>query len=165
MVSVTIRALRPDENELLLRATVENFNWSSERVTTSEVINSPDMVNYTELFPQRGDFGFVALHDEQPVGVAWALYLSQNHPGWGFVDAAIPEMSLWVEESYRRQGIGRMLIRAIQHGARLRDLPGLSLSVEPDNPAQQLYRNEEFSIVEEDESNIVMVWRPEYLRE
>ncbi|WP_310171786.1 GNAT family N-acetyltransferase [Enteractinococcus fodinae] len=159
MVSVTIRALRPDEGELLLRATVDNFNWQDERFTASDVLASPEMVYYTELFPERGDFGFVALEGDTPVGVAWALYLPPSAPGWGFVDAEIPEVSLWVAPSYRREGIGRALIHAIQHGARFRDLPGLSLSVDAGNPAKELYRSEGFVEVEGKESHGVMLWR------
>lgn len=159
MVSVTIRALRPDEDELLLRATVENFNWHSQRVTASDVLGSLDMGHYTELFPRRGDFGFVALHDETPVGVGWALFLPQSNPGWGFITPEIPEVSLWVDEPYRRQGIGRALIAALQHGARFRDLPGLSLSVEAENPARELYQSEGFGDVEELASRGVMLWR------
>ena len=158
MVSVTIRALRPDDGELLLRATVDNFNWQDERFTASDVLASPEMVYYTELFPQRGDFGFVALDHETPVGIAWALFLPPSAPGWGFVDAEIPEASLWVAESHSRQGIGRALIHALQHGARFRDLPGLSLSVEAGNPARDLYRSEGFEKVEGKESHGVMLW-------
>lgn len=159
MVSVTIRALHPDEAHLLQRATVENFNWSSERFTTSEVMASPAMVYYTEFIPTRGDFGYLALIEDEPVGVVWAQFLPQSRPGWGFVDASTPELSLWVEESSRRQGIGRALIRALQHEARRRDLPGLSISVEAGNPARDLYLSEGFSDVEGKEADGVMLWR------
>lgn len=159
MASVTIRALRPDEGELLLRATVENFNWRSARFTASDILGTRDMGHYTELSTRRGDFGFVALHNDTPVGVGWALFLPQSNPGFGFVAPEIPEVSLWVDEPYRRQGIGRALIAALQHSARIRDLPGLSLSVEADNPAHALYESEGFSDVEEHASLGVMVWR------
>ena len=158
MVSVSIRALRPDEKDLLLRATVENLNWQTERFTTEDILASPDAVYYTELSPNRGDFGFVALHEDDPVGVGWALFLPASNPGWGFVDREIPEINLWVSDTYRRQGLGRALIHALQHGARMRDYPGLSLSVEPGNPARQLYLDEGFVDVSEDATHPVMVW-------
>ena len=93
------------------------------------------------------------------MGAAWALFLPPNAPGWGFVSDEIPEVSVWVAQSYRRQGIGRALMHATQHGARFRDLPGLSLSVEASNPAKELYRSEGFVDVEGKEDHGVMLWR------
>lgn len=160
MVSITIRALDADEHDLLLRATVDNFNWDRERFTASDVLLSPEMVYYTELSASRGDFGFVALTDDDtPVGVAWALFLPPTRPGYGFVQAGIPEVSLWVEKTHRREGIGRALIKALQTGARLRDLPGLSLSVASGNPARDLYLSEGFVAVDDERSPGVMLWR------
>lgn len=159
MVSVTIRALQPEETNLLMRAAVDNFNWDVERFTSHDVLASPDMVRYTEFLPRRGDFGFVAWYEETPVGIAWALFLPHKHRGWGFVESEIPEVSLWVEAAFRRRGVGRALLRAAQHVARMRDLPGLSLSVDPDNPARDLYRREGFEDVEDKANDGVMVWR------
>ncbi len=159
MVTVTIRALRPNDDNLLLRATVDNFNWRSQRVTASEVLASPEMVYYTEFLPGRGDFGFVAIYDDIPVGVGWALFLPPSRPGWGFIETTIPELSLWVEAEYRLQGIGRTLIRALQHETRFRDLSGLSLSVDAGNPARDLYRSEGFFDVERNEQHSVMLWQ------
>jgi len=159
MVAVTIKALQFDETNLLIRAAVDNFNWDVERFTSDDVLASAEMVRYTEFIPKRGDFGFVAWHEETPVGIVWALFLPRERPGWGFVESATPEVSLWVDAAFRRRGIGRALLRAAQHATRMRDLTGLSLSVEPDNPARDLYRSEGFEDLEEKATDGVMVWR------
>lgn len=49
------------------------------------------MVRYTEFIPKRGDFGFVAWHEETPVGIVWALFLPRERHGWGFVESATPK--------------------------------------------------------------------------
>ena len=51
---------------------------------------------------------------------------------------------LYVEENYRGQGIGKMLINKAKALCREKKLKGLALQTETDNPAQQLYEYLEF---------------------
>ncbi|HJF15044.1 MAG TPA: GNAT family N-acetyltransferase [Enteractinococcus helveticum] len=159
MVSITIRALQPEEHDVLIRAAVDNFNWDVERFTSHDVLASPEMVRYTEFIPRRGDFGFIALDKDTPVGLAWVLFLPHGRRSWGFAESEIPEVSLWVETTFRGRGVGGALLRATQRMARRRDLPGLSLAVDPDNPVRELYRKEGFEDVVDTADDGVMVWR------
>lgn len=61
------------------------------------------------------------------VGVAWALLLPPNDPGYGFLDESTPEISLWVRGDSRGQGVGRILLGRIQQEAIDRGIARLSL--------------------------------------
>jgi len=135
-----LRALRADETELLVRATLGNVNWSGPRFTVDQVLRTPALVRYFEPWRGERDFGVVVeASPEGPVGVAWARYFTASDPGYGFVDEAIPEVSVWVAEARRGAGLGTRLLEALIQEARSRDLPGLSLSVESGNPVRGLY--------------------------
>lgn len=155
--NVTIRSLTADDEQLLVQATLGNLNWSEARFTEQDVKGRPEFSHYTQLVPERGDFGLAAERDGAVVGVAWALFLPADHSGYGFVDESTPELSLWVREDMRGQGVGARLLRKLQHEAEVRQVPRLSLSVEPGNYARRLYASEGFTQVPGREAG-VMVW-------
>lgn len=90
------------------------------------------------------------------LGVAWALFLPPEEPGFGFVDGSTPELSLWVREGSRGQGVGRTLLRALQQETLRRGIGRLSLSVDG-NRARMLYAAEGFVPVQGREDG-VMNW-------
>ena len=49
-----------DDTALLARATLGNINWSAEHFTERDVEIRQEFRHYTELLPERGDFGTVA---------------------------------------------------------------------------------------------------------
>jgi GNAT superfamily N-acetyltransferase len=166
VTTVSVRPLRADESSLLRVATLGNVNWAEERLAMPDVLERPELAHYTRIEPARGDFGVVAERSGVPVGVAWAVFLPGADPGYGFVDERTPELSLWVDERMRGQGVGRRLLRALLGEARVRDVPGVSLSVEEGNAvAAGLYRAEGFRPVPGRERDGVMLWsgglRPE----
>ena len=125
---------------MLASATHGNVNWSGDRFTLDQVFQTPDFIHYFSPWPGPGDFGFVADNEEQsPVGVAWLRCFTATDPGYGFVDAAFPELSIWVSAGQRGVGVGTLLLISLLEEARVRDLPGVSLSVEQGNPARALY--------------------------
>ncbi len=68
-------------------------------------------------------------------------------PGTASSTRTIPELSVGIVPGRRRQGVGTRLLRALTAEARRSGLPGLSLSVELDNPAVGLYERLGFSTV------------------
>ncbi|WP_454778180.1 N-acetyltransferase family protein [Georgenia muralis] len=157
---VDLRPIIDDDAPLLVVATTGNLNWSEQRFTEADVRTRPEFRHYTQLVPSRGDFGFVAVRADVPVGVGWALFLPADDPGYGFVDESVPEISLWVRADARVSGVGRGLLRRLQHEAVLRRIPSLSLSVEEGNHAVHLYATEGFVPVVGREDDGVMLWRP-----
>ena len=111
--------------------------------TVSDVIGDPDLAHYIRDWPIEGDVGVVAEADRL-VGAAWWRFFPPDNPGYGFVDSAMPELSIGVVERARGQGQGQLLLQAlIEKGSEL-GLQALSLSVEPDNPAKRLYERNGF---------------------
>jgi GNAT superfamily N-acetyltransferase len=137
---ITVRAIRADEQHLLVLATHGNVNWSEERFTLDQVMQTPDFVHYFAPWPRSGDLGLVAenAHDT-PIGVVWLRFFETTDPGYGFVDATLPELSIWVSPDWRGGGVGTVLISRILDQARVGNLAGVSLSVETGNPARALY--------------------------
>lgn len=154
-----LRDLTVADAALLEHATVENVNWQREHVTLADVLASPELAHYARFDLERGDFGVVAERDGEPIGVAWALFMPADDPGYGFVSDGVPELALWVSNGRRRQGIGRRLLRGLQEAAVARGLPELSLSVEDGNPARDLYESEGFIDVPGRTADGVMLWR------
>ena len=155
-----LRPITDDDVPLLVVATAGNLNWSEQRFTEADVRTRPEFRHYTRLVAGRGDFGFVAVRADVPVGVGWALFLPADDPGYGFVDEGVPEISLWVRTDARGSGVGRMLLRRLQREAAVRRIPRLTLSVEEGNPAVRLYASEGFVPVLGREADGVMLWRP-----
>lgn len=155
---LTTRPLAATDAPLLTQATLDNLNWSGMRFTAHDLEHGPEFAHYTHLVPERGDFGVVAERRGETVGVGWALFLPATEPGYGFLDEATPEVSLWVRQDTRRRGVGRTLLRRLQQEARERGVAGLTLSVETGNDARRLYAAEGFTPVAGREHDGVMVW-------
>lgn len=154
-MDVRVRPLQASERSLLTTATLGNLNWNEERFTLADVESRPEFAHYTRLRPERGDFGLVA-EDDAAVGVAWAIYLPADEPGFGFIDEQTPELCLWVRPDRRNQGIGRHLLRSMADETRRRGIAGLSLSVEAGNHARRLYSSEGY--IDQPAAD-VMLWR------
>ena len=147
-MEVRTRPLPAGDRELLRTATLANVNWSGEqRFTSRDVDETPELCHYTDLRPERGDFGFVAERGGRTVGVVWVLFLAGQDRGYGHVADDVPELSLSVWPGHRGQGIGGELLRRALAEARRRGTGRVSLSVEAGNPSVHLYRSVGFSPV------------------
>lgn len=83
----------------------------------------------------------------------------QSDPGYGFVNAATPELAMGVMQGWRGCGIGSRLLDALIVAARGQGLASLSLSVEPDNHALRLYERVGFQQVDEVNGSLTMLLR------
>ncbi len=100
--------------------------------------------------------GMVA-EDGQPVSAAWLRLLPEQDPGYGFVDEQTPELSIGVVPAHRGRGIGSLLLEAPIEAARKQRYQALSLSVEPDNPAQRLYERHGFQMIGTVDGSLTML--------
>lgn len=139
---------------------VAAFFWRPEAPTgtVDEVLGRPEIAHHVVGWPQPGDLGVVA-ESGQPVGAAWLRLLPESDPGYGFVDAQTPELSIGVLRSWRGQGVGLALLDALIASARGHGLSAMSLSVNPDNYARRLYERVGFHQVRTVDGSLTMLLR------
>ena len=130
---------------------VAAVNWDDTRaaVTAQAVLSEPRTAHYAADWPIPGDVGVIAMDAAgEPIGAAWLRLFTPEDPGYGFVAADTPELSVGVVKRWRGKGVGRALVRELlrrgaEHGYRR-----VSLSVERANRARALYLDEGFVVVE-----------------
>ncbi len=125
-----------------------------------EILQQPDIRRYVQDWGRAGDAGTVAVETGAgiPIGAAWVRLWRADDKGYGYVDAATPELSVALLPGYRGGGVGTRLIeRLLQEidGA----YPAVSLSVSAENPAVRLYQRLGFEPVSAEGTSLVMVRR------
>jgi ribosomal protein S18 acetylase RimI-like enzyme len=121
--------------EMLLEA----YNWDGTPWFTLDQLRAEDKAwRYVADWPRATDLGVIAEVGNTPAGAAWARCLTSDRPGYGYIADDVPELSLGVFPTFRRQGIARALMTEL---IRIAPYERLSLSVDPNNPAANLYRS------------------------
>lgn len=128
----------------------EAFFWrpTQPRPDFSEFAHTnPEYQKLLADWGRPGDTALIAEIYNRPVGAAWYRYWSDAVHSYGYVNAETPELGIGVKRRWRRQGIGRALLRALLSEAARQGVRQISLSVEPDNPARRLYESEGFDLI------------------
>ncbi len=115
-----------------------------QRPPEEEVLYDPHIARYHEGWGRPGDAAVIAEADGDPVGAAWYRLFDAEKPGYGFIEATIPELSIGVSPEHRGRGVGSALLATLIDLAREEGFDALSLSVEEDNPALRLYERSGF---------------------
>ena len=146
----TIRPARAGDAGFLTDMLLAATNWSPQwpERSRSEVLASPKTAHYVAGWPREGDLGVIAEADGQPAGASWLRFLPESDPGYGFVAADVPELTIGVTAAWRGRGLGRALLRAVTEQARAAGISRISLSVERKNFARKLYESEGFRVVD-----------------
>lgn len=160
-VPLTIRPAAAADADFLAEMLVAAAFWRPEGPigNLTDVLSQPHLAHYVTGWPRPGDLGVIALDGQRPVGAAWVRLMTANDPGYGFVEAATPELAMGVLRAWRGQGVGSRLLHALIAAARKQGLPSLSLSVEPDNYARRLYERVGFRQVNEMGGSLTMLLR------
>jgi ribosomal protein S18 acetylase RimI-like enzyme len=134
------------------------FSWrpGDTVLSTEQIMSRPDTSHYVAGWPRDGDVGFLA-DEDGPVGAVWWRFFTEADPGYGFVDEATPEISIGVAAANRGRGVGIQLLRRLIAEAKSLPLHALSLSVEPDNFAADLYQRLGFVTVGSSGGSLTMV--------
>lgn len=128
--------------------------------TVEQVQADPGIAPYLAGWGRPGDSGVVAAVEDTPVGAAWFRLYEVENPGYGFVAADNPELSIGVKAAWRGRGVGRALLDALVATARAEGHDALSLSVDRRNtPALALYRSTGFREVGGSAENPTMLLR------
>lgn len=120
---------------------------------------SPEINKYFENWGRPHDVGILAFAGIEFVGGAYVRQFSQTNGAYGYVSDAIPELTIGVEAGFRRRGIAVVLLAALKSKVIDAGMPGISLSVEPDNGARHLYAKMGFELVEDRGQDLLMLWR------
>lgn len=142
-----LRALTDDDRGLLREACLVNMNWIEPRFSFEDLDGRPELGHYSTAFDAHRDFGFAAVDGETVLAIAWVVFLPAEDPGYGFVDASTPELSITAFAGHRGLGFGGAVLGAVIDQARGRGVPGISLSVEDGNRARHLYERAGFVVV------------------
>jgi GNAT superfamily N-acetyltransferase len=146
---IEYRPAEADDFSFLATMLGEAAVWRPDKPTPTarEVMADPRYAMYLAGWPRPGDHGLVAEQDE-PLGAAWYRTYTEMSHGYGFVAEDVPELSIAVIASRRREGIGRRLLVDLVEASVAQGHPALSLSVNDDNPARFLYESVGFQPVE-----------------
>lgn len=151
-----IRLATPEDGAFMGYMLVEAVNWSTEwkkKKSRKRIFSTPRMAHYITDWPRDSDLGVIAEMDGQRVGATWLRFLPATDPGYGFVAADVPELTIGVAASRRGRGVGRALLRAVADSARSTGIKQISLSVERKNYAQKLYISEGYRIVDSSDAD------------
>lgn len=161
MADLAVRRWRDDDRDFLWEMLYEAACWRSpgRRPPREEALQSPQTRRYLQSWGREDDRAVIATVDGERVGAGWYRLFSDEEPGYGFVDATTPELSLAVVPTSRRRGIGRLLLAAVLAQAQLDHHLAISLSVEQDNPARSLYEQLGFEAVERGGDALTMINR------
>ena len=114
--------------------------------TADQVMADPRYAMYLAGWPRQGDYGLIAEQDG-PLGAAWYRTYTEVSHGHGYVAAGVPELSIAVIASRRREGIGRRLLVDLIDASLAQGYAAMSLSVREANPARRLYESAGFVLV------------------
>ena len=135
-----LRPATADDFTFLTEMLLEACNWEGTPWWSLDKMRADDHAwRYVAGWPRTTDFGVIAEVDGVPAGATWARLLTADRPGYGYVADDVPELTLGVAPAFRRRGIARALLtELIARGA---SYQRLALSVDPGNPAADLYRS------------------------
>lgn len=147
-ISPRLRPGTPEDEGFLREMLYEAVCWRPEdpKPSRGELLADPRISHYVEGWGRRGDTAVIALDPDggERIGAAWYRLMPPEDPGYGFVDAATPEVSIAVVRGRRGGGVGMALLEALMGSARSEGFAALSLAVEEDNPAISLYERAGF---------------------
>ena len=109
----------------------------------------PPLTRYVNGWGRPGDRSLIVFDDFVPVGAAWYRLFTAEDPGFGFVDAQTPELTIVVVPSRQGQGIGQLLLAGLVERAQADAYRGLSVSVEKSHPEVAVYEAAGFEQVAE----------------
>jgi ribosomal protein S18 acetylase RimI-like enzyme len=137
-----LRPATADDLEFLTDMLLEAYNWDGRQWFTLDKLRAEDRAwRYVDRWIRPGDFGVIAEQDGSLAGATWARLLAADRPGYGYVEEDVPELSIGVAPNYRGRGAGRALLTELISAARAAEYKQLSLSVDPQNRAANLYRS------------------------
>lgn len=114
------------------------------------IIDDPAIHKYIANWGSKlHDIAFVAEQNGDLIGAIWCRLLKYEEKGYGYIDDNTPELSIAIKKTHRNLGLGTQLLNKSFHALSGKGFQQVSLSVDQDNKAVNLYKRLGFEIVEE----------------
>ena len=155
-MNYTIRELSIDERDVL-EIFLYHAIYIPEGITPPpfEIINQPELQVYIERFgEQDGDICLVAEFDSKIVGAVWVRIMND----YGHVSDDMPSLAISLLPEFRGKGIGTALMQSMQEIVSKQGYKGISLSVQKQNYATNMYRKLGFNTIEDKDEELIMVY-------
>ena len=121
-----------------------------------EIIYKPELQVYIADFGKRkGDMGLVADVDNKTVGAVWVRIMND----YGHIDNETPSLAISLYKEYRNYGIGTAMMKEMLNVLDQAGYKQASLAVQKENYAVKMYRNVGFEVVDENESEYIMLYK------
>jgi GNAT superfamily N-acetyltransferase len=157
-MSVIIREILKSEinflDEMLYQAI---FIPEGIRKLPKEIIYNPELHHYIKNFGRKDDYCLVVESDGVLIGAIWSRIFSAEAKGYGWVDEKTPEISLAVDENFRKKGVGSLLLESMIEKLKEIGYEQISLSVDIVNFAYSMYKKFGFVDFELTDKSSVMI--------
>lgn len=155
-----IREMRTDEylllDEFLYQAI---YQPDKTNLVPKSIINKPELQVYIKDFgKQKDDYCFCAEVDNRVVGAVWV----RNINGYGSFDDVTVELAVSVFDEYQNMGVGTALVKKMLEHLKELNYTKISLAVQKENYAVQMYRKVGFEIACQNEQEYIMIHRLGY---
>jgi ribosomal protein S18 acetylase RimI-like enzyme len=149
------RELRTSEYELLKDFLYEAiFIPEGMNPPDKSIIEKPELAVYYESFGEGSADHCIDVDDKGVVvGAIWSRIMDD----YGHVDDNTPSLAMAVYENYRGQGIGTQLLHRMLSLLRTQGYEKVSLSVQKENRAVNMYRRAGFTAISENNEEYLMV--------
>ena len=159
-MAITLRAAVPEDEAFLLgvyastRAReLARAPWDeTQKQAFVEMQFRSQLSYYREQFPEAAHE--IILSDKQPVG---RIYVSRE-------EKEIRILDITLLPAHRNHGTGSSLLKQLLNEGEQQGKT-VQIFVETDNPSLGLFRRLDFSVVDSDEYNLLLEWRPSSFRE
>ena len=158
-VNIILSSGTPDDLSFLKAMLFEAAYWRTdqERPSLEKGLARDDLVYLLEDWRREGDTAVIAVsEDDQQIGAAWYRFWWPDKHSYGYISPEIPELAIAVRAEFRGMGIGRQLLDSLLEAAASQGIKKISLSVEVENPALNLYRQYGFQPVKRNKGDWVM---------
>ncbi len=141
-----IRFGTKEDLQILRDLLFEAFFWDPKNIRPNkdDFLNNPEISKLISDWGRIGDKMIIAEENEKIIGAGWYRLWTESNHSYGFVSSKIPELGIAFFPDSRSKGSGRIIMKELIECAKADEFTALSLSVDPNNYARNLYESEGF---------------------
>ena len=121
------------------------------------IIYNKEIYNDLEGVRKDDDIVLGCEYNNKIVALSWSRILNGEVKGYGNIDDKTPEIAISVLKGYRNKGMGTSLLKEHLKVLKNNNYKRVSLSVNKENYALDLYKKLGFDIIKENNEDYIMV--------